>query len=108
ARVLRLEIRDHLTLLLVDPACKGNKEEPERVRQWRHDAQRSRSDEERPHGSNYWTLRGREPERWASRRKRQRKTFACFRRRRPCSPPRPSSTLQTEKIARELVADLRA
>jgi hypothetical protein len=65
-------------LLLVDPARQGNNEEPERVRQRRHEAQRSRSDEQTaspvtemsvgpsdpaarhviPEGrSNYWTLR---------------------------------------------------
>src|SRR6516165_7260225 len=47
--VLGLEIVDDLALLLVDPACERENEESERVRQRRHEAQGSRSAEERPH-----------------------------------------------------------
>jgi hypothetical protein len=45
--VLRLEIIHHLALLLVDPASQGNNEEPERVRQRKHDVQGSRSTKNR-------------------------------------------------------------
>jgi hypothetical protein len=47
--ILGLEIVDDLALLLVDPACERDHEEPERVRQRRHEAQGSRSAQERPH-----------------------------------------------------------
>ena len=47
--VLGLEIVDHFALLLVDPAGERENEESERVRQRRHEAQGSRSAEERPH-----------------------------------------------------------
>jgi hypothetical protein len=47
--VLSLEIIDHLALLLVDPARQSNNEEAERMRQRRHDAQGSRSDDEPVH-----------------------------------------------------------
>jgi hypothetical protein len=38
--VLRLEIVDHVAPLLMDPAGQRHKQEPQRMRQRRHDAQR--------------------------------------------------------------------
>jgi hypothetical protein len=48
--ILRLEIVDHLALVLVDPASKGNQEELERMRERRHPTQRIRRPTQRLSG----------------------------------------------------------